>query len=97
MIDQIYIITIGSIKDPLLWIISFTIGSNFFIKNYKLLYLILSGLLWGLIRYYIYKSLGENINIDIFIIIIVSSILIMVSVGLFISTCVKHFKNNKLF
>ena len=56
----------GSIKDPILWILSFIFGSGLLIKNLKSIYfyLFIGGIFWGLIRLYIYKALGEVFSIN---------------------------------
>ena len=61
-IDFLLLIMVGNIKDPILWILASIIGSNVLAKSIskKIIYLLLSGLILGLIRLNIYKSFGEN-------------------------------------
>jgi len=81
------IIIIGSIKDPILWILSFIIGSKIFLKINIIqinLYLFISGLIWGFIRVYIYNALGENLLTNQSSLIIFICLLSMILIGNFI-------------
>jgi len=46
----------GSVKDPILWILGFVIGSGLLTKKnkYMYFYLFIAGIIWGFIRLYIY-------------------------------------------
>ena len=86
-IEFLKIVISGSIKDPILWIISFIIGSRIILKiNIKLinLYLFLSGIIWGFIRVYIYNALGEELLINQVSLIILTCLLFMVLLGNFL-------------
>ncbi len=85
----------GSIIDPILWILSFVIGSSLLIKNLKKIYayLLLSGLIWGLIRLYVYKALGENLNLIESFQLIFVCIFIMLITGLIFYFIINLFKS----
>ena len=86
-IEFLKIVISGSIKDPILWIISFIIGSRIILKiNIKLtnLYLFISGIIWGFIRVYIYNALGEELLINQVSLIILTCLLFMVLLGNFL-------------
>ena len=96
-IEFLKIVISGSIKDPILWIISFIIGSRIILKiNIKLinLYLCLSGIIWGFIRVYIYNALGEELLINQVSLIILTCLLFMVLLGNFFSFINYYFKTN---
>ena len=85
MLEYLTVLIFGSIKDPILWILAIGIGTNLFgIKN-KYLYLILAGIIWGLIRYYVYKSLGEDISFDLLLLIVFICICLMFIIGFLIN------------
>jgi len=96
-IEFLKIVISGSIKDPILWIISFIIGSRIILKiNIKLtnLYLFISGIIWGFIRVYIYNALGEELLINQVSLIILTCLLFMVLLGNFFSFINYYFKTN---
>ena len=81
MLEYLTILIIGSLKDPILWILAIGIGTNLFGIKKKYLYLILAGTIWGLIRYYVYKSLGEEISFDLLFLIVIICIFLMLIIG----------------
>ena len=89
------IVIIGSLKDPLLWILSFIIGSGIILKiniKYINFYLLISGVIWGFIRVYIYNALGETLLINEASLIILACLLLMIFLGnfiYFINYCLK--------
>ena len=85
MLEYLAILIFGSIKDPILWILAIGIGTNLFGIKKKYLYLILAGTIWGLIRYYVYKSLGEDISFDLLLLIVIICICLMLIIGFLIN------------
>ncbi|MBT35831.1 MAG: hypothetical protein CMP15_06195 [Rickettsiales bacterium] len=83
--EYITLLLQGALKDPILWILSFVIGSGLLVKKLKniYLYLFIGGLLWGFIRLYIYKALGEILTINQSSQLIFISILLMILFGIF--------------
>ena len=82
-LDFITILILGTIKDPILWILSTIIASNILVRTIskKLLYLFLSGLLLGFIRLHIYKSFGEIFTSEQTILLIFTCIILMIATG----------------
>ena len=82
-LDFITILILGTIKDPILWILSTIIASNILVRTIskKLLYLFLSGLLLGFIRLHIYKSFGEIFTSEQAILLIFTCIILMIATG----------------
>ena len=83
-IEFLKIVMNGSLKDPILWILSFIIASGIILKiNIKHinLYLFISGVIWGFIRVYIYKALGEVILINEASMIILICLVFMILLG----------------
>ena len=93
-IDFFFLLMIGTIKDPILWILSVIIGSNVLAKSIakKIMYLFLSGLILGLIRLNIYKSFGENFTSSQTLLLVFICILFMALVGIFFYMIFKLFK-----
>lgn len=62
--DFLLLLILGTIKDPILWILASIIGSNILATSVykKILYLIVSGFVLGFIRLNIYKSFGESFS-----------------------------------
>ena len=75
----------GAIRDPILWILSFVLGSGLLIKKLLniYLYLFIGGIIWGFIRLYIYKALGESLNTGQTFQLIFISVTLMVLFGIF--------------
>ena len=71
----------GSLKDPILWILSFTIGSGLLVKNNNNIYLLIAGIIWGFIRLYVYKALGESLNDIQALLLITSCLILMLIIG----------------
>ena len=95
-IDFFFLLMIGTIKDPILWILSVIIGSNVLAKSIakKIMYLFLSGLILGLIRLNIYKSFGENFTTTQTVLLIFITVLFMFLSGIFFYMIFKFFKTN---
>ena len=82
-LDFFTILILGTIKDPILWILSTIIASNILVRTIskKLLCLFLSGLLLGFIRLHIYKSFGEIFTSEQAILLIFTCIILMITTG----------------
>ncbi len=95
-IDFLFLLMIGTIKDPILWILSGILGSNILAKSIskKVIYLFLSGLILGFIRLNIYKSFGENFTTAQSLGLILISILFMYLLGIFFYSIFKIYKTN---
>ncbi|PPR16792.1 MAG: hypothetical protein CFH33_00358 [Alphaproteobacteria bacterium MarineAlpha9_Bin3] len=92
--DFFHLLIIGSIKDPILWILSLVISSNVISSNFqrKLLYLSIAGIIWGYIRLYVYKSFGQQFNFEETLLLLFVCLLLMISVGIifyFLIRCLK--------
>ena len=86
MDDQFITLLIkGAIRDPILWILSFVLGSGLLIKKLVNIYfyLFIGGLIWGFIRLYIYKALGESLDISQTFQLIFISIILIILLGIF--------------
>jgi len=95
-IDFLFLLIIGTIKDPILWILSGILGSTILAKSIskKIIYLFLSGLILGFIRLNIYKSFGENFTTAQTLGLIFISVLFMYLLGIFFYIIFKLFKTN---
>jgi len=130
------LLIVGSIKDPMLWILGFatslivegktyishqrkenipksaqindigkaardtkttkdTKGSGILFKKYIYLciYLLIVGVIWGLIRLYIYKALGEILTINQTLLLIFICVLLMLIIGLIFNSLIKLIKS----
>ena len=81
-----FIITLimGSLRDPILWIIAAVFASNIISKffRYKLFLLSIAGIIWGFIRLYIYKSFGEVFTFNQTILLLLVCLLLMITIGI---------------
>ncbi len=95
-IDFLFLLIIGTIKDPILWIFSGILGSNILTKSIskKVIYLFISGLILGFIRLNIYKSFGENFTINQSLGLIFISVLFMYLLGIFFYIIFKLLKTS---
>ena len=93
-LDFFTILILGTIKDPILWILSTIIASNILVRTIskKLLYLFLSGLLLGFIRLHIYKSFGEIFTSEQAILLIFTCIILMIATGKVLLIFFNYFK-----
>ena len=93
-VDFFTILILGTIKDPILWILSTIIASNILVRTIskKLLYLFLSGLLLGFIRLHIYKSFGEIFTSEQTILLIFTCIILMIATGNAVFIIFNYFK-----
>jgi len=82
--DFLLLLILGTIKDPILWILASIIGSNILTTSVykKLLYLIVSGFVLGFIRLNIYKAFGESFSSIQTISLVFVCILFMLILGL---------------
>ena len=82
--DFLLLLILGTIKDPILWILASIIGSNILATSFykKLLYLTVSGFVLGFIRLNIYKSFGESFSSIQTISLVFVCILFMLILGL---------------
>jgi len=80
----ILLLLIGTIKDPILWILAGIIGSNILANSIskKIMYLFISGFILGFIRLNIYKSFGESFTSVQTLTLITICILFMLSLGM---------------
>ena len=80
----ILLLIIGTIKDPILWILAVIIGSNILANSIskKMMYLFISGFILGFIRLNIYKSFGESFTSVQTLTLIIVCILFMISLGM---------------
>ena len=92
----ITLLLFGSLKDPILWILSFTIGSGLLVKknNNIYLYLLIAGIIWGFIRLYVYKALGESLNNIQALLLIISCLILMLIIGSCFKLLIKLIKTN---
>ena len=92
--DFIINLLLGSLRDPILWILSIVIASNIisslFIK--KIYYLAIAGIIWGYIRLYVYKSFGQVFTINQTVILIFLCLTLMVFIGCLMYFIFKVFK-----
>tara|TARA_B100001142_G_C14187559_1_gene598675 strand:- start:381 stop:677 length:297 start_codon:yes stop_codon:yes gene_type:complete len=74
---------IGSLRDPILWIIAAVFASNIISKflKYKLFLLSIAGIIWGFIRLYIYKSFGEVFTFNQTLLLLLVCLLLMITLG----------------
>jgi len=95
--DNIFIINliIGSLRDPILWILSIVLASNIISKAFKtkLFYLSIAGIVWGYIRLYVYRSFGEDFSFNESIILLLICLLLMVIMGSIIFFIFNLFKS----
>jgi hypothetical protein len=82
-INFLLLLMIGTIKDPILWILAGIIGSNILANSIskKIMYLFVSGFILGFIRLNIYKSFGEVFTSVQTLSLIIICILFMISLG----------------
>ena len=82
-INFLLLLMLGTIKDPILWILACIIGSNILANSIsiKIMYLFISGFILGFIRLNIYKSFGESFTSGQTLLLIIISILFMISLG----------------
>ena len=80
-----FIITLilGSLRDPILWIIAIVFASNIIsnILKKKIFYLAIAGIIWGYIRLYVYKSFGEIFTFNQTILLLLICLILMISLG----------------
>ena len=88
------LLVFGSIKDPILWILGCVIGSGLIIKKNKkiYIYLCLAGFIWGFIRFYLYKALGESLDTIKTLQLLLVCWILMLIVGLTINFLINLFK-----
>ena len=86
----------GSLKDPILWILSLVIASNILSKSFKmkLFYLSVAGIIWGYIRLYIYKSFGQLFSLEQTLLLLFICLMLMILSGSFFYFAIKYFKSN---
>ena len=74
---------IGSLRDPILWIISIVFASNIISNVFirKIFYLAIAGIIWGYIRLYVYKSFGEIFTFNQTLLLILMCLILMISLG----------------
>ena len=87
---------IGSLRDPILWIIATVFASNIISNVYKrkLFYLAIAGIIWGFIRLYVYKSFGEILTYNQTILLLLICLILMISLGSLLFYVFKLFKSN---
>ena len=87
---------IGSLRDPILWIIATVFASNIISNVYKrkLFYLAVAGIIWGFIRLYVYKSFGEILTYNQTILLLLICLILMISLGSLLFYVFKLFKSN---
>tara|TARA_B100000686_G_scaffold73466_1_gene79288 strand:+ start:2927 stop:3226 length:300 start_codon:yes stop_codon:yes gene_type:complete len=92
----ITLLLFGSIKDPILWILGFIIGSGLIIKKNTniYLYLCIAGFIWSFIRLYIYKALGESFDTIMTLQLIFVCWILMLLVGLFFKLTISYIKQS---
>ena len=90
----ILLLIIGTIKDPILWILGGIIGSNILANSIskKMMYLFISGFILGFIRLNIYKSFGESFTSVQTLTLITVCILFMISLGMLFYKLFKLFR-----
>lgn len=86
----------GSLKDPILWILSLVIASNILSNSFKmkLFYLSVAGIIWGYIRLYIYKSFGQLFSLEQTLLLLFICFMLMILSGSFFYFAIKYFKSN---
>lgn len=86
----------GSLKDPILWILSLVIASNILSNSFKmkLFYLSVAGIIWGYIRLYIYKSFGQLFSLEQTLLLLFICLMLMILSGSFFYFAIKYFKSN---
>ena len=94
--DFFHLLILGSIRDPILWILSFVIASSIITNSYKrkLLYLSAAGVIWGYIRLYIYKSFGQIFTFEQTLTLLIVCLLLMVCFGSALFLLFKLLKSN---
>ena len=87
---------IGSLRDPILWIISIVFASNIISNVFirKIFYLAIAGIIWGYIRLYVYKSFGEIFTFNQTILLLLICLMLMMSLGGLLFYLFKLFKSN---
>ena len=87
---------IGSLRDPILWIIATVFASNIISNVFKrkLFYLAIAGIIWGFIRLYVYKSFGEILTYNQTILLLLICLILMISLGSLLFYVFKLFKSN---
>ena len=87
---------IGSLRDPILWIIATVFASNIISNVFKrkLFYLVIAGIIWGFIRLYVYKSFGEILTYNQTILLLLICLILMISLGSLLFYVFKLFKSN---
>ena len=95
-IDFIFNLIIGSLRDPILWIIATVFASNIISNVFKrkLFYLAIAGIIWGFIRLYVYKSFGEIFTFNQSILLLLTCLILMISLGSLLFYVFKLFKSN---
>ena len=86
---------IGSLRDPILWIISIVFASNIISNVFirKIFYLAIAGIIWGYIRLYVYKSFGEIFTFNQTLLLILMCLILMISLGSLLFYIFKLFKS----
>ena len=86
---------IGSLRDPILWIIAIVFASNIISNVFKrkVLYLAIAGIIWGFIRLYVYKSFGEIFTFNQTILLLLICLILMISLGSILFYIFKLFKS----
>ena len=86
---------IGSLRDPILWIIATVFASNIISNVFKrkIFYLAIAGIIWGFIRLYVYKSFGEILTYNQTILLLLICLILMISLGSLLFYVFKLFKS----
>ena len=86
---------IGSLRDPILWIIATVFASNIISNVFKrkIFYLAIAGIIWGFIRLYVYKSFGEILTYNQTILLLLMCLILMISIGSLLFYIFKLFKS----
>ena len=94
--DFFHLLIIGSIKDPILWILSLVISSNVISSSFhkKLFYLSIAGIIWGYIRLYVYKSFGQQFNFEETLLLLLVCLLLMIFVGIIFYFLIRYLKSS---
>ena len=87
---------IGSLRDPILWIITIVFASNIISNVFKrkIFYLAIAGIIWGFIRLYVYKSFGEILTYNQTILLLLMCLILMISLGSLLFYVFKLIKSN---
>ena len=95
-INFIFNLIIGSLRDPILWIISIVFASNIISNVFirKIFYLAIAGIIWGYIRLYVYKSFGEIFTFNQTLLLILMCLILMISLGSLLFYIFKLIKSN---